>query len=251
VRPSQSTNQVRDTHFQNKRLGTLGVEIISLDNLRKKMPEKLLAQPERIDFFMLMYVTSGKGALSSVRESDLKALLEWQTCSQLSADLSSEVTDSITRLSKDLTHFDESDLEVSLIRHELFVLILRIARWQRSLTNSRGVQSHHLETHRIFLRELESRFRTSHSLKFYAERLGYSQSTLSRACLAAEGRTAKRVIDRRIVLEGQRMLVHSTLSIAEISHFLGFSETTNFIKFFRCIADVTPVKFRQQRSAIS
>lgn len=192
-----------------------------------------------------------RGALSSVRESDLKALLEWQTCSQLSADLSSEVTDSITRLSKDLTHFDESDLEVSLIRHELFVLILRIARWQRSLTNSRGVQSHHLETHRIFLRELESRFRTSHSLKFYAERLGYSQSTLSRACLAAEGRTAKRVIDRRIVLEGQRMLVHSTLSIAEISHFLGFSETTNFIKFFRCIADVTPVKFRQQRSAIS
>lgn len=297
MKVNRSTKPVRETRFENKQLNALGIEVVSLEELRKKIPEQSLVQPERVEFFMLMYVTSGKGShavdfhrwsvakgsliivrpgqvqqwqansnylaqiiliepsvlpylgeLSSVRESNLLVLLEWQACSQPSPGLASEVADSITRLSKDLANYDESDLEVSLIRHELLVLMLRIARWQRSLVSSRGVLSHHLATYRLFIHELDRGFRTSHSLKFYAGRLGYSQSTISRACLATEGRTAKLVIDRRVALEGLRMLAHSTLSIAEIGHYLGFSETTNFVKFFRRVAGVTPARFRQQRS---
>ena len=78
----------------------------------------------------------------------------------------------------------------------------------------------------------------------YARRLGYSESTLSRACVAAVGHTAKRAIDLRLVLEAKRLLVHSQATVVQISHQLGFSEPTNFVKFFRRLAGRTPQQFR-------
>jgi AraC-like DNA-binding protein len=85
-----------------------------------------------------------------------------------------------------------------------------------------------------------------HNLNFYARRLGYAESTLSRACIRAEGVSAKRVIDQRIILEAKRMLVHSPLSVAEIGYALGFSEATNFNKFFRRLEQRTPQMFRER-----
>jgi AraC-like DNA-binding protein len=79
----------------------------------------------------------------------------------------------------------------------------------------------------------------------YAQRLGYSESTLSRACVAVAGRTAKEEIDARIALEAKRLLVHSPAPAANIGHQLGFSEPTNFLKFFRRTVGSTPLEFRQ------
>ena len=80
----------------------------------------------------------------------------------------------------------------------------------------------------------------------YAERLGYSESTLSRVCDAAQGRSAKQVIDRRVALEAARELVHSQASVAEVNHHLGFSEATNFVKFFRRMNGYSPQAFRNR-----
>lgn len=82
------------------------------------------------------------------------------------------------------------------------------------------------------------------SVKDCARRLGYSESTLSRACLAAEGRSAKEVIDRRVALEASRQLVHSQASVAEIGHPQGFSEATHFVKFFARMTGLPPQAFR-------
>lgn len=78
-----------------------------------------------------------------------------------------------------------------------------------------------------------------------AARLGYSESTLSRACLAAVGRSAKQVIDRRVALEAARQWVPSQLSVAEIGHGLGFTEATNFAKFFGRMNGLSSQAFRQ------
>lgn len=39
--------------------------------------------------------------------------------------------------------------------------------------------------------------------------------------------------------------MHSLAAVAEIAHQLGFSESTNFVKFFRRQLGVTPTAFRQ------
>ena len=79
----------------------------------------------------------------------------------------------------------------------------------------------------------------------YARELGYSARTLSRACRLASGQTAKQILNDRFVLEAKRLLVHTTMTAASISSQLGFSEPTNFTKFFSRNTDMSPTDFRK------
>lgn len=78
----------------------------------------------------------------------------------------------------------------------------------------------------------------------YAAALGYSPRTLTRMSLAATGRTAKQVIDDRVVLEAKRLLAHTDRPVAAIGVDLGFSEATNFVKFFIAREGSSPTTFR-------
>lgn len=61
--------------------------------------------------------------------------------------------------------------------------------------------------------------------------LGYAEKTLTRACVQWSGKTAKVLVDQRVVLEAKRSLAHGNDAIATIAHRLGFSEPANFIRF--------------------
>jgi AraC-like DNA-binding protein len=184
----------------------------------------------------------GNGMVAS-RELEHLGLDDWQTCVSMQTRAAQEVGEDLRRLQRDFDRFESSELDVALIRHELMALVVRLAKLQHAMVDN-SVRQSSRPTYRIFQRELETSFRHEHSLAFYARRLGYAQSTISRACLAAEGRSAKQVIDRRIALEAQRLLVHSTASVMQIAHQLGFSEATNFVKFFRRMIGSTPSAFR-------
>lgn len=79
----------------------------------------------------------------------------------------------------------------------------------------------------------------------YAEELGASTRTLARACADARGATPKSMIDARVVLEAKRALMTTGATAETIGRALGFSEATNFVKFFRRIAGTTPEAFRR------
>ena len=81
----------------------------------------------------------------------------------------------------------------------------------------------------------------------YAKNLGYSQSTLTRACLATAQMTAKEVIDKRVALEAKRLLVHSEATAAYIGYQLGFMEPSNFVKFFSRMTGQTPQHYRNKQ----
>ena len=286
--------RLQEVRFENERLTALGIEPMTLAELRGKVSSTLMRLPQRIDFFMLMLVTAGQGrhvvdfvewplaagslvfvrpgqvqqwhmdndidaqlvliapstlphrsGLVLARELEHLALDEWLTCTALDPVCAGKINAGLLRLRQDFDQFDGSDLDVSLIRHELMTLLLRLARQRRELAVDSAQERVSRRIYRLFLQALDTDFQQQHSLQHYARRLGYSESTLSRACVAAEGRSAKQVIDRRIALEAQRLLVHSTASVAEIAHQLGFSETTNFVKFFRRLIGDTPSAFRR------
>jgi len=94
------------------------------------------------------------------------------------------------------------------------------------------------------LNQMENETGWSRSAKERARRLGYSQRTLTRACLTATGRTAKEVIDDRVALEAQRLLVDSDQPISNVADHLSFSEPNNFSKFFRRMTGTTPSGWR-------
>lgn len=105
--------------------------------------------------------------------------------------------------------------------------------------------THLPEVYVAFRNAIETDLTHRHDVVGYARHLGYSARTITRACQQATGQTAKRILTDRLVLEAKRLLVHTDTPAAAISAQLGFSEPTNFTKFFTRNTAQTPSAFRQ------
>ncbi|ABY98646.1 TPA: helix-turn-helix domain-containing protein [Pseudomonas putida] len=88
-------------------------------------------------------------------------------------------------------------------------------------------------------------YRAHRPLADYAAELGMTLATLGRLCQEHLGMTPMNVINARQVLEAKRMLGHSSLSVKEIAHELGFADVGYFSRFFRKQAGVSPSAFRE------
>ena len=140
----------------------------------------------------------------------------------------------------------DAELTGVLLRQLLGALLVRMAR----LGDPAGGPVPAVpgaELHLAFRRELERTFASTRSVEDYAARLGYSARTLTRACLAATGRSAKQLADARVALQAQRLLAHTDLPVAAIGRSLGFTEATNFGKFFAREVGETPGGFRSRQ----
>ncbi|MFE2585568.1 helix-turn-helix transcriptional regulator [Streptomyces sp. NPDC059378] len=133
------------------------------------------------------------------------------------------------------------EIHTAALRHLLAVLVLRLAH----LTAPAGSPVPEPDaTYSCFRDAVEKDFTRTRRVEDYAEALGYSTRTLSRATLAAAGLGAKEFIDRRVVLEAKRLLAHSDRTAARIADQLGFSSATHFSKYFHQRTGQTPIAFR-------
>lgn len=82
------------------------------------------------------------------------------------------------------------------------------------------------------------------SLSEYAGSLHVTTRTLGRACHQVRGLSPKRLIDQNLALEAKRKLILADHTVEETAFELGFSEATNFVKFFKRVAGQTPEGFR-------
>jgi AraC family transcriptional activator of pobA len=57
------------------------------------------------------------------------------------------------------------------------------------------------------------------------------------------------MLDQRAMLEAQRSLLYSSLSVAEIGYGLGFEDPAYFSRFFARHAGLSPVAFRKGASS--
>jgi AraC-like DNA-binding protein len=131
----------------------------------------------------------------------------------------------------------------ALARQLLLCVLLRLAPM------ATGPSELHSAAQRLVQRlkkELEGQVGERSSVEGLARRLGVSLSTLNRACRSELGRPAKALLDKRVALEAQRLLVHTEATSVAIAEQLGFGEATNFQKFFHRVVGVTPAVFRQR-----
>ncbi|MFJ5899354.1 helix-turn-helix domain-containing protein [Streptomyces sp. NPDC093064] len=133
------------------------------------------------------------------------------------------------------------EVHTAALRHLLAVLVLRLAH----LTTPAGSPAPEPDaTYLRFRDAVEKDFTRTRRVEDYAEALGYSARTLSRATLAVAGLGAKEFVDRRVVLEAKRLLAHSDRTAARIAGHLGFSSATHFSKYFQQRTGQTPIAFR-------
>ena len=188
----------------------------------------------------------------SVSLDMLLALMEeWPAVVQLDSQFCQEINDQITALQHDFSHYDASSIDNALIQNAVLGLLLRLARWHSARLALAGSKPTSSVVFDLLRKALEQTFKQQWNVAQYAKHLGYSESTLNRACVTATGQSAKVLIDRRLALEAARLLIHTEASIAEIGHQMGFSESTNFVRFFARMNDVTPARFRLEKLGLA
>jgi len=137
---------------------------------------------------------------------------------------------------------DDSPASTELLRHLVSVALLDVFRsCQAAPRIAVGVEPERL---RQFKLAVERSFRVTRLVGDYAAALGCAPKTLDRACRAATGLSAKAFIDARVILEAKRHLAHTDETIEHIGAELGFTESTNFVKFYKARTRVAPGAFR-------
>lgn len=174
---------------------------------------------------------------------------------QLAGEDEDAIVNEVSQLVVDCQRHRWEEHGAELLRHQLAVLLHRLAllapggRAGANLTRPgvpSPVDTHAESTYQRLRREIERSYWSTRRVEDYAARLDCSVRTLTRACLAATGRSAKQVIDDRVALQAMRLLAATELPIAEIGGRLGFSEPTNFGRFFHREVGQTPGAFRSR-----
>lgn len=133
----------------------------------------------------------------------------------------------------------------AILRLQLQALLLLWAREAKGLEAASGRRGRQQDLFLRFRQRVDADHARTRRVEDYARALQCSAKTLNRVTHALAGRSAKEVIDARVLLEAQRLLAYTSLPTARIAGLLGFSEATNFIKFFRRQSGVLPGAFRK------
>ncbi len=115
---------------------------------------------------------------------------------------------------------------------------------QRAQRGSRAAM--HLERYRELV---DASYRTQPPLSALALQLGITPTQLNRVCRQLTGRPALALLHARVLLEAQRDLAYTTLSIKQIALGLGFGDAGYFTRFFQRLSGRTPTQWRGQAYA--
>lgn len=82
-------------------------------------------------------------------------------------------------------------------------------------------------------------------LRDYAARLGVGLPRLRTACARVAGASPLAIVTERLMLEAQRGLLYSDMSVADLADSLGFTDLAYFSRVFRRRMGASPRAFRQ------
>ncbi len=134
-------------------------------------------------------------------------------------------------------------------RKEVICLLLKVfmLKYIRNSSNknlvSRSVD-HKKELAYRFQDLVNQHYKELKSTADYAEKLSLTPNYLNALVKGSIGIPAGQVIKNRVILEAERLLIHSTLTVIQISYELGFSDNSHFGKYFRSVKGMSPNSYR-------
>jgi len=97
---------------------------------------------------------------------------------------------------------------------------------------------------------IEAHFTRQHEVEFYAGKLGITAKALTMKMSRLTGKSARTLIQERVILEARRLLAYSEIPIAEISAQLGFEDANYFSRFFKLKTKHAPGTFRKKAKTL-
>ena len=135
----------------------------------------------------------------------------------------------------------DDDVVVPLL---ISALLIKLGRQRESHLSH--LSEHQKERFELFLTLVEQHFIEAREALQYAQWMHTSYKTLNKLCKSCCGRTAKQLIDFRIILEIKRKLVMDGLPVQQAADDLGFDDISHFNKYFKRLTGVTPASFKRE-----
>ena len=137
----------------------------------------------------------------------------------------------------------------------LLVLLKRLIIYVTRLAKSeyvpaKKIQDEKFHIIRKFNLLVEANFKSEHSVSFYAEQLCKSPKTLSNFFAIYNNKTPSQVIQERIFIEAKRLLSYTEKTVKQITYELCFEDVSHFSNFFKKLAFVSPMDFRNALSTL-
>ena len=96
-----------------------------------------------------------------------------------------------------------------------------------------------------FREQVERHFRTHTGIGEYAALLQTSETRLLRACLAVTGQSPLELVHLRLLIEAERQLRYTSMSVTQVAYYLGFEDPAYFSRFFARRMGLSPRAFRR------
>jgi len=80
----------------------------------------------------------------------------------------------------------------------------------------------------------------------YAREIGISAATLRTACVRVAGQSPTQPIHARMLIEAERPLRYTGMSITQIAYYLDFEDSAYFSRFFAKGMGASPRSFRRR-----
>jgi len=133
------------------------------------------------------------------------------------------------------------------LRGTLAALLANLQRLLPEVSDTAAsVSSRDRELVARFREQVEQRFRQHPALTEYAALLQTSESRLRRACLAVTGQSPIDLVHLRLLLEAERQLRYTSMSVIQVAYYLGFEDPAYFSRFFTRRMGTSPRAFRNR-----
>ena len=126
----------------------------------------------------------------------------------------------------------------------LFTLSMNIEKFEAY--NIQRLPPHLQQKNQLFNELLKNNIKSERTVQFYADNLNIHVNVLKNICKQVYGITPKKLIAIVCVNEIKVLLKHTALSVKEIAYELNFDDTSNFIRYFKTVAGMSPAQYREQ-----
>lgn len=137
--------------------------------------------------------------------------------------------------------------KADLLRHLLSALLLKLERLRRLWAEALVAEDDGGQTAVLhaFFQLLEANYHQTHHVGDYAAELSITPRQLSRTLQQLLGKSAKQLIEDRLMLEAKRYLMHTNYSVKETAYRLGYKDPSYFSKVFKRATGVVPQDYRE------
>lgn len=160
----------------------------------------------------------------------------------------SEVITLVNLIKKEF--FDVNDgYSSNIVRNLIQIIITKLFRI-KSKDNIVFNNNKHLSMFLELQELVEKNCFNNKKVSFFANKMGVTSKTLSNITQSIIHKSAKSFINDIVIIQSKRLIINSQDSLTEISYQVGFDEPTNFFKYFKKYAGVSPSQFRETHQTL-